>query len=368
MYIPDLFGAYVKGRELAIKKNWDDLKNFESVEAARNQNDLSAMDIWERRQQMPGKMSMFYDNVNQSSRANQVADAAHRGLLANANLGSDVAVGRYGIYKQHEDDYLSGMSSLFGERIAQVANKANALRGTNDYVAPRAYEIGQMQGQTGYNQVVANNIIGENLPNDARQRVALSVQSGNNNYKAGELQGKRLDTAIDHHPLVAGNEKYSLQSYIPDMERRRELTAGQVTDKLWIDEVSSKISAARAGDTGAEWRLTKHGLAPDGSPLQTAQAPVAPQATPQAPVAPNTPPATAPVVTTPAGSSSIVRQVLDMFQGRQPYPVAPNQGTYMPTAGTRSLVGMPPINTTSPYLNLAPAVGVSYLPAVQVVK
>lgn len=368
MYIPDLFGAYVKGRELAIAKNWDDLKNYENIEAARNANDLSAMDVWERRQQMPGKMSMFYDNVNQSQRANQVADAAHRGLLANANLGSDVAVGRYGIYKQHEDDYLSGMSSLFGERIAQVANKANALRGTNDYVAPRAYEIGQMQGQTGYNQVVANNIIGENLPNDARQRVALSVQSGNNNYKAGELQGKRLDTAIDHHPLVAGNEKYSLESYIPDMKRRREIIAGQTSGGLQDAEVSSYISAAMAGDAGAVWWLAKHGLAPDGSPLQTAQAPVAPQATPQAPVAPNTLPATAPVVTTPAGSSSIVRQVLDMFQGRQPYPVAPNQGTYMPTAGARSLVSVPPINTTSPYLNLAPAVGVSYLPAVQVVK
>ena len=94
MYIPDLFGAYVKGRELAIEKNWQDLKNFESVEAARNQNDLTAMDIWERRQQMPGKMSMFYDNANNSSLANEVAEAGQRGMLAKANMGSDVAVGQ----------------------------------------------------------------------------------------------------------------------------------------------------------------------------------------------------------------------------------------------------------------------------------
>lgn len=41
--IPDLFGAYQKGRETAIDANWKDLQNYESIENARHQNDSAAL-------------------------------------------------------------------------------------------------------------------------------------------------------------------------------------------------------------------------------------------------------------------------------------------------------------------------------------
>ena len=41
--IPDLFGAYQKGRETAIDANWKDLQNYESIENARHQNDAAAL-------------------------------------------------------------------------------------------------------------------------------------------------------------------------------------------------------------------------------------------------------------------------------------------------------------------------------------
>ena len=41
--IPDLFGAFQKGREAAIEANWKDLQNYESIENARHQNDAAAL-------------------------------------------------------------------------------------------------------------------------------------------------------------------------------------------------------------------------------------------------------------------------------------------------------------------------------------
>ena len=41
--IPDLFGAFQKGREAAIEANWKDLQNYESIESARHQNDAAAL-------------------------------------------------------------------------------------------------------------------------------------------------------------------------------------------------------------------------------------------------------------------------------------------------------------------------------------
>lgn len=43
--IPNLFGAYQKGREAAIEANWNDLKNYENIEAMRTRNDREALQL-----------------------------------------------------------------------------------------------------------------------------------------------------------------------------------------------------------------------------------------------------------------------------------------------------------------------------------
>ena len=43
--IPDLFGAYQKGREEAIEANWNDLKNYENIESQRTRNDRDALQL-----------------------------------------------------------------------------------------------------------------------------------------------------------------------------------------------------------------------------------------------------------------------------------------------------------------------------------
>lgn len=271
MYIPDLFGAYVKGRELAIEKNWQDLKNFESVEAQRNQNDLTAMDIWERRQQMPGKMSMFYDNVNNSSRANEVAEAGQRGMLAKANMGSDVAVGQYGVYKAYEPQYIQALGDMFGAKIGEQSNAAQALLGKNAYLAPHAYQIGQDQGYIGHQQVLANKTTAGNLVNVANQQIAISNGNAANAIAGNQLQGMQIRDAITNQPQIQANTVDALGRVIPARNATQAQIDAANTGAMTNSQIGSLISLAQQGDAGAAWQLRQAGYNTDGS-LLSAQA------------------------------------------------------------------------------------------------
>lgn len=294
MYIPDLFGAYVKGRELAIEKNWQDLKNFESIEHARNQNDLDAMDIWERRQQMPGKVSVFYDNVNNSSRANEVAEAGQRGLLAKANMGADHALNQYGVYKTYETPLVQAMGDLFSTKIGEQSNAAQALLGKNAYLTPYAYQIGQDQGYIGRQQVLANKATAGNLINTANQQIALSNSNSTNALAGNRLQHMQIADAITNQPQVQANTVDGLGRVIPARNATQAQIDAQTTSTLTNAQIGGLISLAVQGDAGAIWQLRQLGYNPDGSPL-TVQPPAylmdayAPPPTPLVTPKPTTP-------------------------------------------------------------------------------
>ena len=60
--IPDLFGAYQKGREAAIEANWNDLKNYENIEAMRTRNDRDALQLLAEEADYNINRSMMRDN------------------------------------------------------------------------------------------------------------------------------------------------------------------------------------------------------------------------------------------------------------------------------------------------------------------
>lgn len=95
--IPDLFGAYQKGRETAIDANWKDLQNYESVENARHQNDAAALtnlatmaDFGVRRQmvQNEGTNSDLGTELNSASQLGKLYDARSNNLLAGVTYGT----------------------------------------------------------------------------------------------------------------------------------------------------------------------------------------------------------------------------------------------------------------------------------------
>ena len=67
--IPDLFGAYQKGREAAIEANWNDLKNYENIEAMRTRNDRDALQLLAEQADYNINRSMMRDNGDVSAMA-----------------------------------------------------------------------------------------------------------------------------------------------------------------------------------------------------------------------------------------------------------------------------------------------------------
>lgn len=98
--IPDLFGAYQKGRETAIDANWKDLQNYESIENARHQNDAAALanlatmaDFGVRRQmvQNEGTNSDLTTEFNSASQVGKLNDAESNNFLAGITYGTLMA-------------------------------------------------------------------------------------------------------------------------------------------------------------------------------------------------------------------------------------------------------------------------------------
>ena len=65
--LPDLFGAYQKGRETAIEANWNDLKNYETVESMRTRNDREALQLLADQADYNINRSMMQDNGDVSA-------------------------------------------------------------------------------------------------------------------------------------------------------------------------------------------------------------------------------------------------------------------------------------------------------------
>ena len=215
MYIPDLFGAYIKGREAAIEKNRQDLKNYETVQNARLQNDLTALDLLGRSADFAGNRAMHNYQVNSASRADRVGEFAQPGMEAKAKMGSDVAVGQYGVYKAYEPQYIQVLADMFGAKIGEQSNATKALQGKNDYLAPYAYQIGQDQGYIGHKQVSANKTTAGNLVNAAEQEIAISNGNAANTIAGNKLYGMQINDAISNQPLIQANTVDALGRVVP---------------------------------------------------------------------------------------------------------------------------------------------------------
>lgn len=65
--IPDLFGAYQKGREEAIEANWNDLKNYENIESQRTRNDRDSLQLLAEQADYNINRSMMRDDGDVSA-------------------------------------------------------------------------------------------------------------------------------------------------------------------------------------------------------------------------------------------------------------------------------------------------------------
>ena len=182
--IPDLFGAFQKGREYAIDRNWKDLTNYEAIEKARNENDLGALNLLERRVMFAPKMGIYMDNADMSARNNALGGAAFPGLMsktqAQSALDTEKTKVDMSILPDVMNTYKKGTLTSLGTAnvesdIQQARNtifgsKAKDIGGLRAEIEEAQLKYGAETAKNAYkNEIETNKIVQERLATILRQ-------------------------------------------------------------------------------------------------------------------------------------------------------------------------------------------------------
>lgn len=201
MYIPDLFGAYIKGRELAIEKNWQDLKNYEAVEHARNQNDLEALQILGERADFGGKRSMFQDKVNQSKLESEVAEYAQPGFVSRADMFSKHAQDQRSVYLNSRPIIQQVMQQMVDANLGSQSNAAAVQNYANKYwTTERQYNAGQARSRAAYNANMTNAAASTYQLRDINNDIAN--QSDMNALTKANISTEQLKQAMAEQDMI----------------------------------------------------------------------------------------------------------------------------------------------------------------------
>lgn len=177
--IPDLFGAFQKGREYAIDRNWKDLENYETIEKMRTANDMAQLALLQERAYTPGKINMFYDNVDNSAMQNQIQFTAYPGALSNARQFTNQAISAEGVQA----------ATLPSTAQAQVATTlANNRVAMGEATEKNAYaENTDWGGKGKANAAVTNFKAGKALSNAELDQVVFELQRAVQKGEAGKV-------------------------------------------------------------------------------------------------------------------------------------------------------------------------------------
>lgn len=123
--IPDLFGAFQKGREYAIDRNWKDLENYETIEKMRTANDMAQLALLQERYYTPLKMNMFANNADNSEMQSQIQFTAFPGALSNARQFTNQAISNEGVQAATlGDTALANIAAITGNNAKTKAQGA----------------------------------------------------------------------------------------------------------------------------------------------------------------------------------------------------------------------------------------------------
>lgn len=286
----DPFAAYMKGREHAIDRNWNDLKQYEAVEAARNANDISALDILRQRARFGGEQSIFQNNVDASARANEVQETLQPGLLAQAGMNSMAAEDARSAFIGNRPDYQQAIYNTMGANIGQMQNNAAAGAARNAYLAPLAGEMGTMAGQNAYYTAQANNITAAYAPVRAGFGVGEDTAAHNatmRRYNVAEQDAAFAEQQRDAREQLKQqqliNESYNAARYIPDRIKAAEAAAAAAQDENALAALQYLTEYRATGNTAslasARYYAQKSGKTLEGMLGVDSEAVLAPIAT-----------------------------------------------------------------------------------------
>ena len=237
--IPNLFGAYQKGREAAIEANWNDLKNYENIEAMRTRNDRDALQLLAEQADYNINRSMMRDNGDVS---------ALNAALANERFYSDVYNARNNALLG-QAQYTAATSAAADGRLQNYANGQLTTTFNNGNTNLYNSGVNSIDARARYNGLNAHR-------NDYGQLVAdtvgFNIRNGQNTINMGDsLRGVRNET-----------ETFNAQATRDQAFAAQEFNGGKVENSSAIrqtgfDTVAAGATAAQIGVVTNQNTLTQ---------------------------------------------------------------------------------------------------------------
>lgn len=246
--LPDIFTAAIKGYEDANNANWQDLKNYEAIEAARTANDTANLGLLGATEDYANNREISNAAGTQARIAALLLNATTPAQLNQAGINSVVTGANYGALLANQGAYAQGVSNQVAAYADGLSTDAGMKRGQNAVIRETApLVLGAFKKQT-EGTAKAANILAENLPDNARQNVAQGKANYGANMAAAQLSEATSKQAIENLPIT------------------NAVTMGQITNNNYVQNqaiiaaAEQKLQALQAQYSALAERIQQHNL------------------------------------------------------------------------------------------------------------
>lgn len=195
--IPDLFGSYQRGREEAIKNNWNDLAQYESIESSRHQNDAQALSNLATMADFGKKRQMVSNEATNSDLTTELNKIAQVGKIYNAKANNTLAQINNGMIQSN----VPLLTDIAGYNLGTANHNAQTgwyNSGTNLLNANTIYTVTDLlypeTTQSYYNTQHAKNLVANEQARVAPTLARYGADTGVINAATGLEQAKQNNT------------------------------------------------------------------------------------------------------------------------------------------------------------------------------
>lgn len=200
--LPDIFTAAIKGYEDANNANWQDLKNYEAIEAARTANDTANLGLLGAIEDYGNNREISNAAGTQANIAALLLRAAAPAQLNQAGSNAVVTGGQYGALLANKDALAQGYSNLIAGNASRMSTDARMQMGQNAVTQETAPLVLDSQRNIIKGNTAAANILAGNLSNQATQTVAQGNANHGANMAAAQLSTDTSNQAIANMPVM----------------------------------------------------------------------------------------------------------------------------------------------------------------------
>jgi hypothetical protein len=175
----DLFGAYTKGREYAIDRNWNDLNQGAKLEGQWLANDANQLRNWFGQDNYQNQLAVSGAGARSALRGDQIQDASQPGAVYTAGMNSDQQTDQAQAFLNSRPQYQTTTQAVLDAALQRRAADAALSSGRSNVDQRLLPEITNAYRATQAGAAGANTILGNAAPTIAQGNVASTLAGQN---------------------------------------------------------------------------------------------------------------------------------------------------------------------------------------------